>query len=267
MFKLTPSSHRKTILGMVHLQPLPGTPFYRSGSMQEIMDRAVRSAHALSEGGADGCLIQTVDRTYLLEDQSDEARIAAMSLIVQAVVDATPSGFQIGVQFMANATRASLAVAKVAGGSFVRSGPIVGVAHTPHGLVQPDSHRMMQYRASIEAWSILVIADLQARWHSSADTMSIDVRARATKQVGADAVALGSPEEAEALGMIRKVRAAVPDIPILLSGHTHHENASRLLAEADGAFVGTCLERNGWGGEVDLELVQQYMEIVRRFDR
>ena len=48
-----------------------------------------------------------------------------------------------------------------------------------------------------------------------------------------------------------------------MSGYTSHENAARLLSAADGAFVGTCLERAGWGGPVDPGRVRAYMDIVR----
>ncbi len=39
--------------------------------------------------------------------------------------------------------------------------------------------------------------------------------------------------------------------------------AARLLAAADGAYVGTCLERGGWGGQIDPARVRSYMDIVR----
>ena len=35
-------------------------------------------------------------------------------------------------------------------------------------------------------------------------------------------------------------------------------------AIADGAFVGTCLEKAGWGTAVDEERVRAYMEIVSK---
>ena len=62
---------RKAVLGMIHLQPLPGTPFYKEGSFSRILDIAVESALALCKGGADGCLVQTVDRIYSVADESD----------------------------------------------------------------------------------------------------------------------------------------------------------------------------------------------------
>ena len=35
------------------------------------------------------------------------------------------------------------------------------------------------------------------------------------------------------------------------------------MAAADGAFVGTCLERGGWGGQIDIERAKTYVAIVR----
>ena len=76
---------RKIVLGMVHLPPLPGTPFHEQGSFGRIIDVAVQSACALAEGGADGCLVQTVDRVYHPGEESDPARTAAMALVVNEV--------------------------------------------------------------------------------------------------------------------------------------------------------------------------------------
>jgi len=49
---------RKVVLGMIHLQPLPGTPFYQEGSFNQTLDTAVQSARALYDGGADGCRVK-----------------------------------------------------------------------------------------------------------------------------------------------------------------------------------------------------------------
>jgi predicted TIM-barrel enzyme len=126
----------KLVLGMVHLDPLPGTPFFERGSFERTIERAVGSALALEAGGADGCLVQTVDRVYPAGDESDPARTAAMALVVRAVVDATGDDFRVGVQVMRNAVKASLGVAVVAGAAFVRVGALVGMTLSPHGVVE-----------------------------------------------------------------------------------------------------------------------------------
>ncbi|MGW2280444.1 BtpA/SgcQ family protein [Streptomyces sp. NPDC001770] len=260
---------RKTVIGMIHLQPLPGTPLHEEGTFRKTLDIAVASALALQEGGANGCLVQTVDRLYGTGDDCDPARAVAIGLITDAIARATGRSpdFRIGVQIMRNALSASLAVAKIGGGSFVRAGALVGMTLTPHGMVTADPLRTAEYRRRISAQDIGIVADVDSthfRWFGGGKTTG-EV-ARVARGVGADAVCLGDPEESLTLEMIASVRSAAPGLPVVLAGHTHHENARRLLAAADGAFVGTCLERGGWGGRIDVDLVRDYVGIARSLE-
>ncbi|TQJ37044.1 BtpA/SgcQ family protein [Streptomyces sp. SLBN-115] len=258
----------KAVIGMIHLRPLPGTPFHRDGTLNETVDSAVRSAVALEQGGADGCLIQTFDRVYSVADESDPARTVAMGLITDAVVRATADGFQVGVQMMRNAVSASLAVAKVCGGTFVRIGALVGQTLSPHGMVTPDPLRFMEYRRTISAEDIAVVADVDSMhfsWFGGGKTTAEVAKAAGT--AGADAVSLCHADDDATLRMIDSVREIAPHMPVILAGGTHHGNAARLLAAADGAFVGGCLEREGWGAEIDAERVDTYMDIVRGIPR
>jgi uncharacterized protein len=259
----------KNIIGMIHLQPLPGTPFHEEGSLPGILERAVSSATALKAGGAGGCLVQTVDRVYGTGDDCDPARTAALSLIVDAVVRATGKdpAFRVGVQIMRNALSASLAVAKVAGGSFIRAGALVGMTLTAHGMVVADPLRVAEYRRRISAESIEVIAEVDSmHFHWFGGGKPTGEVAGAARNMGADAVSLGDPDEDRTLEMIASVRRSAPGLPVILAGYTNHENAGRLLAAADGAFVGTCLEQGGWGGRIDIDRVRAYMDIVHALD-
>jgi predicted TIM-barrel enzyme len=56
----------------------------------------------------------------------------------------------------------------------------------------------------------------------------------------------------------------MPQLPVILGGHTTHDNAARRLAEADGVFVGTCLKAERWDSRVDVERVRAYVNIVER---
>ena len=53
---------RKVVLGMIHLQPLSRALFYQEDRFNHPLEIAVHSACALYDGGADGRLVQTVDR-------------------------------------------------------------------------------------------------------------------------------------------------------------------------------------------------------------
>src|SRR2546430_8823301 len=47
----------RTLIGMLHLQPLPGSPRWE-GSMARVIDGALADARALVEGGMDALLVE-----------------------------------------------------------------------------------------------------------------------------------------------------------------------------------------------------------------
>lgn len=253
---------KKVVIGMVHLLPLPGTPFYEEGTMEAALDKAVADATALDQGGADGCLIQTVDRLYPSGDEADYARVAAMSAIVKAVSDATRPEFQIGVQIMVNALKASIAVAKVCGGSFVRCTALVGATLSASGVVEANPLDVLAYRTQIGAQPIQLIAEVESMHFKWMGDKSVAEVARMASRAGAKAVEVAHPDEDTNARLVRDIKSKMPELPVILGGHTNHENAARRLAEADGAFVGRCLELDGWGGRVDVERVREYVNIV-----
>jgi membrane complex biogenesis BtpA family protein len=253
---------KKVVIGMVHLQPLPGTPFYQEGTMPQVLDSAVADATALYQGGADGCLVQTMDRVYPADDEADYARVAAMATIVQAVSDATAPTFQVGVQIMMNALKASVAVAKVCNGSFLRCTALVGATITAAGAVQARPLDFLNYRNQIGANQIKLIAEVNSmhfRWLGDRPTAEV---ARMAVRVGADAVEVAHADEDTNARLVRDIKQAMPHLPVILGGHTTHENVARRLAEADGVFVGSCLKVASRDSRVDIERVREYVKIV-----
>jgi hypothetical protein len=258
---------KKVVIGMVHLLPLPGTPFYQEGTMEQTLEKAVADATALYHGGADGCLVQTVDRVYPAADEADYARVAAMATIVKAVSDATGPEFQVGVQIMVNALKASAAVAKVCGGSFLRCTALVGATLSAAGMVEANAHDFLTYRARIGAQQIKLIAEVNSmhfRWLGEKPTADV---ARMAARAGAAAVEVAHVDEATNARLVRDIKQAMPHLPVILGGHTTHENVARRLAEADGVFVGSCLKADRWDGRVDVERVRAYVDIVAGLGR
>ena len=253
---------KKVVLGLVHLKPMPGTPFYEEGDFEESLDKALHDAVALYKGGADGCLVQTVDRVYPTKDEADPARIAGMAVIVREVVKATGPGFQVGVQIMRNALKASLAVAYVCGGSYLRMHTFVGATLTGHGFIEANPYDFQMYRKTLGAQQIKLIAEIQGMHMEWFGGKPVGEIARMAQTSGAHAVEVAHPDEDTNAKLVREVKKAVPNLPVILGGHTNHENAARRLAEADGAFVGTCLESEGWGSRIDIDRVREYVRIV-----
>lgn len=258
---------KKLVIGLVHLFPMPGTPFFEEGNFERSLEKAVRDSKSLYAGGADGCLIQTVDKVYPSKDEADYARLAGMAAITYAVSQVTGPDFQIGVQLMWNSLRASLAVAKVCGGSFTRCTALVGSTMSPFGLVEADTLAVMNYRAQIQAQNIKMVAEIEGmHFHWFGEAKPLAMIAHHAEMVGANAVEIAIQDEEKNIRAVREVKEALPNLPVILGGYTNHENAARRLKDADGAFVGTCLEKKGWGGEIDVDRVKEYVEIVRNLE-
>jgi membrane complex biogenesis BtpA family protein len=255
---------KKVVLGMVHLGALPGTPFAEAGSYEAVRAKAVSDARALEAGGADGCVVQNAgDRVFAI-DHADPVIVAAMTDIVRAIGDATGPAFQIGVQVLRNDLKAALAIAHVCGGSFLRCGALIGATVTASGIMQGDPYDFLAYRARIGAQQVKLIAEIHSMHFEWLGGCPVGDIARNARFAGADAVGLCDPDEDVTLRLIREVRDAVPDLPIIIGGYTNHENVSRLLADADGAIVGGAFEKGGRGGAVQIDAVREYVDLVTR---
>jgi len=255
---------KKYIIGLVHLLPLPGTPFYEDGSLDRIIEKAVADANALVRGGADGCLIQTVDRAYSNGDDADYARVSAITLVTQAVKKAVPESFLVGVQLMWNCITPSIAVAKVCGADFVRCTALVGTCDSPYGTVEAQPLKVQEYRRKLNAMDVTLIAEIQG-YHFKGDGDQIKElcsRAYFATYAGADAVEIVDKDEEKNNAMAKALKGM--GVPVVLGGSTNAENVARRMQHADMALVGSCFEKKGWGGAIDEEAVRTYMESFRK---
>ena len=109
----------KPLIGDIHLLPLPGTPRHAGESMATIVDRALADAEAYLGGGMDGVIVENHgDIPFLPPDEIGPEIIAAMAVVTRAIVErfAAP----VGVNLLANGAVGGLAIAKAAGGRFIR---------------------------------------------------------------------------------------------------------------------------------------------------
>jgi hypothetical protein len=92
---------KKVVIGMVHLQPLPGTPFYQEGTMEQ---SAPLVADATAFIRADGCLVQTMDRVYPPRTRPITPAWRPWPRLCGQCPTPFPT-FQVGVQIMMNALK------------------------------------------------------------------------------------------------------------------------------------------------------------------
>ncbi len=259
---------KKLVLGLIHLVPLPGTPLFEEGNLEVALEKAMKDSQALYRGGADGCLVQTVDRIYPSGDDADYARVSAMAVITHEVRKATSPDFLVGAQIMWNCITPSLAVAKVTGAQFTRCTALTGTTVSPFGLINADPHKVGMYRRQIGAQDIAMVAEIHGYHFKGlgSDNMPLPMKARMAVSAGADAVEIMDADEETNNRMVHDIKTAFPDIPVILGGKTDLENVTRRLKEADGAFVGSVFEKGQWGRSIDENIVKEYVDLVRSIE-
>jgi membrane complex biogenesis BtpA family protein len=256
---------KKYVVGLVHLKPMPGTPLYKEGDFELSMEKAIQDTQALLGGGADGCLLQTVDKIYPATDDTDYARISAMAVITHEIRKLVGSrDFKIGVQLMWNCITPSLAIAKVCGADFTRCSALVGTTASPFGTIEANPLKVQMYRKYIGAENVAMIAEIQGyHFKGEYDSETIKAYAGSAKNAGADAVEVMHKDEELNNRIVHDIKSMNSSLPVVLGGGTDLGNVTRRMKEADMSLVGSCFENGKWGGNIDLNTVKEYVGLVR----
>lgn len=266
----------KAIIGMVHVQALPGAPFNRLG-VEEIATQAAAEARILADAGFDAMIVENMhDRPYA--GRHGPETVAAMTRIVLAVRDALErSGrdLPIGVQVLSCGNREALAVAQAAGASFVRAENFVFAHVADEGLLaEAEAPAMLRYRRLIGAEGIKIFADVKKKHASHAITADVPLAeaAEGAEFFGADGLvvtgtATGKPTRPED---VAAVRAAVggAGLPVLVGSGVTPETIPELFEHADGLIVGSWYKQEGrWLNPPDPERCRALMEAAERARR
>ena len=273
-----PFSVRRPVVGMVHLDALPGAPRF-AGSMDAVLDRARSDAEALAAGGVDGVMIENFGDVPFFADRVPAETIAAMTLAVAAVregiaaagravggSDGSPAAVRLGINVLRNDARAALAIASVTGAAFVRVNVHTGEMHTDQGTITGRAAESLRARTSLPGRPA-ILADVFVKHATPPAGARIEDAARDLVERGlADGVIVSGSGTGAAtpIDRLRAVRGAIPDAPIWVGSGADPDTVEALLAVADGLIVGSALKRGGRASEpVDPDRVRALVERVR----
>jgi membrane complex biogenesis BtpA family protein len=234
----------KLLIGVVHLQPLPGSPCWQ-GDLEAVIQSAVQDAVAYERGGAKALSIENFGDVPFTKANVGPETVAAMAAAGRAVRDAVklPFGFNV----LRNDPRAGLALCAACHGSFIRVNVHTGAMLTDQGLIEGNAYETLRYRRQICARA-QIFADVHVKHAVPLGDSDIGVSARDAVARGlADALIIsGTGTGIAADGAdLERVRAACPSAKILLGSGVTLENVREYLALADGFIVGSSLKRGG----------------------
>jgi uncharacterized protein len=254
----------RTVIGMVHLAPLPGSPRWR-GSMAEVIELALADAGALVEGGIDALLVENFGDVPFAAGRAEASTVAALAVVAAAVRSAWPAA-PLGINVLRSDARSALAVACATGAAFIRANVHAGAVVADQGILESDAHATLRERRLL-ASQVAILADVQTKHAAPLAPVEIEQEARdLVRRSLADALIVTgrSTGEPTALADLKRVRDAVPEAPVLVGSGVSADSVAELLSVADGVIVGTWLKREGRvGNPVDPARVRQLVDAAR----
>ena len=257
----------RAIVAMVHLLPLPGSP-RASLSAKEIARTAVEEATLLAAAGFDAILIENMhDAPYLARSVGPEV-VAAFTRAACEVRAAVT--IPLGIQVLAGANDAALAVALAADCAFIRAEGFVFAAVADEGLLaEASAGPLLRYRRALGAAAerIAVFCDIKKKHTSHAITSdtSLADHAHAAQFFGADGVivtgnATGIATPISDLSAARKACA----LPVLAGSGATASSVREVLSVADAVIVGSDLKKGGvWSNELDRARVDGFVRAAK----
>jgi uncharacterized protein len=238
---------QRVLIGMVHLIPLPGAPRW-GGSMDAVVSRALEDAAALEAAGFDGLMVENYADVPFYPDRVPPETLAGITLCVREV--ARSSRLPVGVNVLRNDAEGALAVAAVTGARFIRVNVHTGVMVADQGTLAGRAHETLRLRARLGA-DVAIFADVGVKHAAPLGGIHIGQAAEDTYRRGlADALIVSGTGTGKATDPVRVdlVKAAVPEAPVLVGSGVTPQSVAEILAVADGAIVGSSVERDGIGG-------------------
>lgn len=251
----------KPIIGMIHLPPLPG--YAETKGIEYAIDHALADLRVLADGGVDGVLVENeYDRPHRISAAPET--IAAMTQITRAVAEVSDS-IVVGCEILLNDPQASLEVAHAAGAAFIRTDYFVDRMTRPEfGEFHIDPEALIAYRTEIGADDVLILADIQVKYATMIEPRSLHESALLACSKGADAIVVTGDASGDSPSVQHLREVSDCDVPVLIGSGLDSENAATLLAECNGAIVGTSIMQDQ---SVSVDKLELLMSQVRHKEK
>ena len=253
----------KPIIGVIHIEALPGTPNY-SGDVKSIIDKANKEAVIYKDSGIDAVIIENMhDVPYLKRNVGPEIT-SLMSIIGYEIKNSF--SFPCGIQILAGANKDAIAAAYSADLDFIRAEGFVYAHVADEGILESDAGQLLRYRKMIGAEKVLIITDIKKKHSSHSITSDTDIietahTAEFFKSDGVVITGIATGKETN-VDDLKNVKENV-NIPVLIGSGLTVENIENYFSFADGFIIGSHFKEDGfWKNEIDIKRVQKFISKV-----
>lgn len=252
------------VIGMIHLQSLPGTPM-NVHSPSQIIDTALKEAEILKKAGIDSIMIENMHDVPYLNGSVGHEISTLMAIVAHNIKKLT--GLPIGMQILAGANKEALAASKAADIDFIRVEGFVFAHIADEGFMNAQTGELLRYRKQIAADHIAVFTDIKKKHSSHAITQDVSLldTAKAAQFFLSDGVVVtgdhsGIPASIDELTSLKSGL----DFPVMVGSGLTLENVSTYVPLCDAMIVGSYFKDNGhWENDLNYDRVAGFMDRVR----
>ena len=240
-------SHHPAVVGMVHLPPLPGSPGWDPAvdRMETVLEKALRDARAIEQGGAAGIMIENFFDSPFTGGRVEAHTSAALSICVHEIQKTV--SIPVGVNVLRNDGLTAVSISAVTAARFVRVNVLTHAMVTDQGIIQGKAYEISRLRSFLGTKALL-FADVMVKHAYPFGDMDVAVAAKdIAHRGGADVLVVsgsgtGAPIDEEEL---QTVRDAVPGFPLASGSGITPENIGRFGPLLDVIIVGTWIKKEG----------------------
>jgi hypothetical protein len=251
------------VIGMVHVDPLPGTP-RNTLAMDQIVENSLKEVRLYLEAGVDALMIENMHDVPYMNTIVGPEIVASMTIVGQAVRKA--SKLPVGIQVLAAANKEAIAIAQAADLQFIRAEGYVFAHVADEGTMNSCAGEIMRYRKQIGADNVLVFTDIKKKHSAHAITADVSIAetAKAAEFFLSDGVivtgvATAVPADLKDLASVKKA----VKIPVLIGSGVTEENMETYM-DANALIVGSYFKKDGyWGNNVDVQKTKSFMNKIR----
>lgn len=229
-----------TLVGVLHLPPLPGAPNYTGQAVREIAEQAAEDAVLLEQAGFSHLIVQDANdkpqRTLISVPGA-----AAMASIGTTVRTAT--SIPLGVVAGHNDGATAVAIAHAIDAEFVRVKVLTGVSIGPAGFIEGCAVATAEMKRLLGS-AVQVWADVHEATSLPLSGTQLWAAIEAIKFGSADALVITSEGGVdEALEWIAALRPELPRVvPMIVGGRVTADSMIRTVSGADGAIIGNAVK-------------------------
>ncbi len=251
----------KLVVGMIHLDALPGTPNY-SGNVSQIITNAISEAQTYKSAGLKAIMIENMHDVPYLNNSSGPEITATMAIIAYEIKAKT--NLIVGIQVLASANKEAIAIAHSANIDFIRAEGFVFAHVADEGITESNAGNILRYRKQIGADNVLVFTDVKKKHssHTITSDVSIAETAKAAEFFLSDGIIVtgsstGAEADIEELSEVKKNSK----LPIIIGSGVTAENISKYYNLADAFIIGSYFKVDGnWQNGIDITRVKIFLE-------